>query len=111
MIDAMVRVVRTETRTGQLLVKVSLPRVDALIAEHPDRYTIPGVLRRQIPPTRTAAEARAAKQMERHMTPSPWFVLIIGPQQEIPTVWRMPPARPRAVRSRDQAPGQNRARA
>ena len=41
MIDAMVRVVRTETRTGQLLVKVSLPRVDALISEHPDRYTIP----------------------------------------------------------------------
>jgi hypothetical protein len=38
----MIRVVRTETRTGQLLVKVSLPRVDALIAEHPDRYTIPG---------------------------------------------------------------------
>ena len=44
MIDAMVRVVRTETRTGQLLVKVSLPRVDALIAEHPDRYAIPEVL-------------------------------------------------------------------
>ena len=44
MIDAMVRIVRTETRTGQLLVKVSLPRVDALLTEHPDRYTIPEIL-------------------------------------------------------------------
>ena len=41
MIPAMTRFVRTETRTGQQMVKVSLPRIDMLLAEHPERYSAP----------------------------------------------------------------------
>ena len=41
MIPSMTRLVRTETRTGAQVVRVSLPRVDLLLAEQPERYSLP----------------------------------------------------------------------
>jgi len=58
MIPAMTRLVRTETRTGQQVVRISLPRVDMLLAEQPERYSVPA---EETPPPPVAQKPGPAK--------------------------------------------------